>query len=138
MARDSEVHLYMVLKGHFKLGSVSLTKLLLPWPNIEHCQKSAILYKVVHQFGVYLVRKPLTMPGPAGEYPGSNPKEEKGEPVASKGSLSESSGRSGTTWTGEASGAAARAASGVGGGCGVGCATCRGMAKYGTKESKAG
>ena len=91
MARDNEVHPYMVLKGHFKLGLVSLTKLLLLWPNVAHCQKKAILYKVVHQSGLYSVRKLLAMPGSAREYPRSDPKGEEGEPTVSKGSFSESS-----------------------------------------------
>ena len=73
-----------------QLVSVSLTKLLLPWPNAAHCQKRAILYKVVHWSGVYSVRKPLAMLSPAGEYLGSDPEEEEGEPVASEGPLSES------------------------------------------------
>ena len=131
MARDSEVHPYMVLKGHFKLGSVSLTKLLLSWLNAAHCQKRAILYKVVHRFGIYSVRKSLAMPSLTREYPRPDPKEEEGEPVAFEGLLSESSGRLGTTWSGETGGVATGAAGAVGGEGGAGCATCRGMAKYG-------
>ena len=137
MVRDSEVHPYMVLRGHFKLGLVSLTKLLPPWPNATQCQKKVILYKVVHWSSVYSVRKLLAMPGLAGEYLGSDPKEEESEPVASEGSLSESSGRSGTTWSGEAGGAAAGAVGVVGGGGSAGCAICKGMAQYGMKGSKA-
>ena len=58
--------------------------------------------------------------------------------MASEGLLSELRGRSGTTWVGEAGGVAAGAAGAAGGKGGVGCATCNGMAKYGTKVSKAG
>ena len=77
------------------------------------------------------------MPGPTGECPGFDPEKEKGELVASEGSLSESSGRSGTTWSGDAGGAAARATGVVGGGGGVRCAMCSGMAKYRMEGSKA-
>ena len=83
------MHPYIVLKGHFELGLVSLTKLLLSWPNTAHYQKRAILYKVVHRSDVYSVRKPLAMPSPTKEYPGSDPKEEEGESVAFEGSLLE-------------------------------------------------
>ena len=77
--------------------SVSLSKLLLSWPNIAHCQKRVILYKVVHRSSVYSVRKSLAIPGQAREYPGSDLEEEEDELVAFEWSLLESSGRSGTT-----------------------------------------
>ena len=77
------------------------------------------------------------MPSSARECPGSDPEEEEGESVASQGSLLESSGRSGTTWSGEAGGVVVGPASIAGGGGSVGCATCSGIVMYGTEGSKA-
>ena len=83
----------------------------------------------VHYYQVisaYSDMKLFAILGPAA----TGPEDEEGESVASEGSLSKPSERSGTTWAGEASGEVAGAT--------PGCATCKGMAKYGTDGSKAG
>ena len=49
-----------------QLVSVFLTKTLLLWANVAHCQKRAILFKVVHQSSIYSVRKPLAISGLVG------------------------------------------------------------------------